>query len=197
MSLSKEHYAYIAGAAAVTAAAYYLISARGDKPAQTPEDLQNAVIDFFADPAAKENKWVTKQEIFKRSNMISNVTYKIAYALLRGGKDFHGKVEIKFNLTAEGAESDDVFCDYRGEKILSMSVNGNDVKDGNPFRDHRVYFPKAHLKEGDNSVQIRFISNYVRDCQGMHYYVDKDDNEEYIYSQFETVDAHKAFPCFD
>ena len=46
-------------------------------------------------------------------------------------------------------------------------------------------------------MHIGFVSNYVKDCQGMHYFVDKADNEEYLYTQYEAADAHKAFPCFD
>ena len=87
--------------------------------------------------------------------------------------------------------------DYRGEKVLNLVVNGTKVKEGEPFRDHRVYFPKQDLKEGKNVVTLRFVSKYVMDCQGVHYFVDKDDGEEYLYSQFEAADAHKAFPCFD
>jgi len=37
----------------------------------------------------------------------------------------------------------------------------------------------------------------VRDCEGIHYYKDSADDEEYLYSQFEAASAHKAFPCFD
>ena len=59
--------------------------------------------------------------------------------------------------------------------------------DGTPFREHRIYFPSDLLKEGNNFVQIRFVSNYVRDCEGCHYFVDKDDDEEYIYTDCEPA----------
>ena len=38
---------------------------------------------------------------------------------------------------------------------------------------------------------------YTRDCEGLHYFKDENDDEEYIYSQFEAACAHKVFPCFD
>jgi len=117
--------------------------------------------------------------------------------LLRGGKNFHGQVEVKFSLSAESAKSDNIFIDYKGHKVLKLVINGTKVTDGEPFREHRVYFRKDLLKEGQNTVMIRFVSKYVKDCQGMHVFVDKEDNEEYIYSQYEAADAHKAFPCFD
>jgi len=53
------------------------------------------------------------------------------------------------------------------------------------------------LIAGSNEVLIRFESKYVRDCEGIHYYKDSADDEEYLYSQFEAASAHKAFPCFD
>ena len=76
-------------------------------------------------------------------------------------------------------------------------MNGKQVSDPNAFKGQRIFFPKDLLKSGENKVQIRFVSKYVRDCQGIHYFLDKDDGEEYLYSQFEANDAHKAFPCFD
>lgn len=69
--------------------------------------------------------------------------------------------------------------------------------DGEPFRDHRIYFPKDLLKAGENVVKVYYESKYARDCQGMHYFLDKEDGEEYLYTQFEAADAHMVFPCFD
>ena len=103
-------------------------------------------------------------------------------ALLRGGKTYQGHVEIKFTLTATSAKSDQIFVDYRGEQVLALWINGEQVLEGTPFRGHRIYFPVNLLQEGENTVSVRFESKYVRDCQGIHYFVDKDDGEEYLYS---------------
>ena len=53
------------------------------------------------------------------------------------------------------------------------------------------------IEAGENIVSVRFVSRYVRDCQGLHYFVDNEDNSEYVYSQFQSEAAHTAFPCFD
>ena len=51
--------------------------------------------------------------------------------------------------------------------------------------------------KGANEVEIRYESTYVRDNMGMHYFLDKEDGSEYTYTDFETANAHKVFPCFD
>ena len=132
-----------------------------------------------------------------RSNFVSEVGYRLAYALPKGGKTFEGNVTVWFNLSAEGATSDNIFVDYRGEKVHTLTINGKDVSSGNPFHDHRVYFAKEHLAEGKNEVSIRFTTKIVRDCQGVNYFLDNDDGEEYMYSDCEPFHCHKIFPCFD
>lgn len=37
----------------------------------------------------------------------------------------------------------------------------------------------------------------MNDGTGVHHYKDAEDNEEYLYTQFEPFYAHKAFPVFD
>jgi aminopeptidase N len=105
-------------------------------------------------------------------------------------------VTVKFSLKHL---TKDVFLDYRGKTVNSINVNGVDVKTGNEcYRSHRIYLKKNLLKANESNVVIvNFRSEFVKDCEGMHYYKDNDDEREYIYTQFESVNAHKCFPCFD
>jgi len=43
---------------------------------------------YFVDAAFEESKTLYKKEAFKRSEEISNVSYRLAYALNRGGEAF-------------------------------------------------------------------------------------------------------------
>lgn len=157
------------------------------------EESKNAP-GVFVDANAEGVKTLYRTEAFERSENVSNVKYRIAYALLRGGERFHGQSKIWFDLKEV---TDKVFVDYRGEKLLSLKVNGTHITEGAPFHDHRIYFDKQHLTTGANTVELRYISNYVKDCEGVQVYEDKDDNEEYLYSNHEPFNAHKGFPCFD
>jgi hypothetical protein len=58
---------------------------------------------------------------------VSDVRYQIAYSLPRGGETFEGNVNVWFNLTAEGAQSGDIYVDYRGEKVHSLQINGTQI----------------------------------------------------------------------
>ena len=152
---------------------------------------------MFIDANAEGVKTLYKKEAFKRSSEVQDVFYKLAYALNRGGDTFEGQVIINFSLTSEGKNSDDIFVDYRGKSLHTLEINGTTITQGEPFHDHRIYFDKQWLKEGRNEVLIRFTSNYVRDCQGVQYFKDKDDGEEYLYSDHEPASCHRGFPCFD
>ena len=69
----------------------------------------------FTDASADGVKTLYKTEAIKRSQEVSDVSYRLAYALLRGGETFHGYVEVNFTLTEASSKSDDIFLDYRGK----------------------------------------------------------------------------------
>lgn len=138
-------------------------------------------------------KTLYKTDAIKRASLVSDISYEIAYALHRGGNTFVGHVKIKFVMS----QFEDTFLDYKGETVHWIKVNGQEITDYNPFENDKIILKKNPLMQGVNFVEIRFESRYVRDCEGIHYYKDTGDGEEYLYSQFEAASAHKAFPCFD
>ncbi|WP_281640033.1 M1 family aminopeptidase, partial [Leptospira selangorensis] len=50
---------------------------------------------------------------------------------------------------------------------------------------------------GNNILSIAFKTPYTTTGNGLHKFIDPDDKETYIYSQFEAFHANKMFPCFD
>ena len=50
---------------------------------------------------------------------------------------------------------------------------------------------------GQNVVKVAFEAEYVTDCQGMQWFKDEEDGNEYTYSNSEPDHAHVWFPCFD
>jgi hypothetical protein len=57
----------------------------------------------------------------ERSQIVGDVRYRLAMALIKGGKTFLGNVVVTFTLTNV---SEKVFIDYKGRAIHSLKVNG-------------------------------------------------------------------------
>jgi len=57
----------------------------------------------------------------ERSQVVGDVRYRSAMALIKGSKTFLGNVVVTFTLTNV---SEKVFIDYKGRAIHSLKVNG-------------------------------------------------------------------------
>lgn len=44
---------------------------------------------------------------------------------------------------------------------------------------------------------FRFTNAYDKTGNGFHHFVDPEDKQEYLYTNFEPFYAHRLFPCFD
>ena len=90
-----------------------------------------------------------KKEAIRRGIRFSDVSYRIIYALLPGGLNFHGKVEISFTYWEELAEDEEetewCFIDYDGHSVHSMTTNGS-PNDDVIFENSRIYLNKDLLK---------------------------------------------------
>jgi len=96
MSLSKEQTQLIAAGAAIAVIGYGIwswVQNKGESEGQE-NDKKLTVIEeahkLFVDAQAEGVKTLYKKEAFKRSSEVTDVSYKLAYALNRGGDTFEG-----------------------------------------------------------------------------------------------------------
>ncbi|HLM02141.1 MAG TPA: M1 family aminopeptidase, partial [Pyrinomonadaceae bacterium] len=139
-----------------------------------------------------------------RAAHYSNVRYKLNITLEKQAPLLKGEIEIRVNLTEEGARND-LILDWRTtqfandkEKPYANVVAVNNVIDviSTVSKEHLIV-PKGALKTGENFIKIRFASPVKTSGAAVTRYVDKEDGAEYVYSLFVPSDASTAFPVFD
>ncbi len=135
---------------------------------------------------------LTQKEAESRANMISNIAYDLQIQLTNSD-EFSGKVTILFDSNSKS----DLRLDYFLGKLGSIRTNDTDLSSAEIYKNGVIWIPGNLLLKGKNKIEIQFQTPYSRSGNGLHKFVDPDDKETYIYSQFEAFHANKMFPCFD
>eukprot|EP00826_Nyctotherus_ovalis_P036900 TRINITY_DN3317_c0_g1_i10.p1 TRINITY_DN3317_c0_g1~~TRINITY_DN3317_c0_g1_i10.p1 ORF type:complete len:912 (-),score=327.19 TRINITY_DN3317_c0_g1_i10:142-2877(-) len=147
----------------------------------------------FPDPQTNEKSDLTTGEADERADVVSNVDYTLMLVLHKG-TEYLGYLTASFDLSQA---NDKLFLDFHGKEVMSCSVNDATVPPKEIFCRRRVKIPGKSLKAGRNTVSLAFRNLYATDGNGLHHFVDPEDKEEYLYSNFEPFAANKMFPCFD
>ena len=133
---------------------------------------------------------LTQQEAADRASRVREAQYQIKLDLIAGRPTYRGDVTITFATQGEGP----LFLDFRGRTIERLEVNGSPVEpDWNGFR---LTLP-GWLVAPAMTVRVEYENNYDTTGDGFHRFVDPEDGEEYVYTNFEPYEAHRLFPCFD
>ena len=139
-----------------------------------------------------------------RAANYSNVRYKLNITLEKGAPLMRGDIEIRVNLTENGAKND-LILDWRTtqfandkDKPYARIVTVNTAADflSSETKEH-IIIPRQVLKTGENFIKLSFASPIKTSGAGVTRYVDKEDGAEYVYSLFVPSDASTAFPVFD
>ena len=134
---------------------------------------------------------LTRDDAEARVARVSGVSYDIAVQLQRGAPTYRGEVTIRFTLSGR----DDTFLDFRGKIIEELRLNGRALPP--TWSGFRLLLPGDALTEGENTVAVRYENEYDHTGDGFHQFIDPEDGEEYLYTNFEPYESHRLFPNFD
>lgn len=84
------------------------------------------------------------------------------------------------------------WLDFLGESVDSVSVNGQEI----PVEWDGARIALTGLAE-HNTVVVRAHAFYSRSGEGLHRYVDPEDGNTYLYTQYEPADSRRVMACFE
>ena len=134
---------------------------------------------------------LTQSEARDRAARISGCAYVLDLAIEAGAATYRGDVRITFADSGSG----DTFLYIRGKTIERLEVNGQDVDARLERLPPHAAGRRARSRRTSSASSTRTTTTTTGD--GFHQFIDPEDGEEYLYTNFEPYEAHRLFPCFD
>jgi len=135
---------------------------------------------------------LTRDEAHERARLLTVETYTVDLDLTSGDDTFVSATTVTFGCAEPGASS---FVDLHGATLREVLLNGQplDLAAYDPVKG-RIPLPQIAAA---NELRVVADCTYSRSGEGLHRFVDPVDEEVYLYTQFETCDAHRMYTCFD
>ncbi len=106
-------------------------------------------------------------------------------------RTFRSVTTIRFRCNEPGAAS---FADLIAPSVTAVSLNGRDLDPSEVFDGTRIVLEDL---AADNELVVDAQCAYSRTGEGMHRFVDPEDGEVYLYTQYEPADARRVFANFE
>ncbi|GAA3974853.1 aminopeptidase N [Streptomyces marokkonensis] len=108
-----------------------------------------------------------------------------------GPRTFRSVTTIRFRCNEPGASS---FADLIAPSVTAVSLNGRDLDPSEVFDGSRIALEDL---AGDNELVVDAQCAYSRTGEGLHRFVDPEDGEVYLYTQYEPADSRRVFAGFE
>jgi aminopeptidase N len=108
-----------------------------------------------------------------------------------GPRTFRSVTTIRFRCAEPGAST---FADLIAPSVTAVSLNGRDLDPGEVFDGSRIVLEDL---AADNELIVDAQCAYSRTGEGLHRFVDPEDGEVYLYTQYEPADARRVFANFE
>jgi aminopeptidase N len=136
---------------------------------------------------------LTRAEARERARLLAVDAYDVQLDLSMALDEpviFRSDSTITFSCSEPGATT---HIDITADRIVAATLNDEPI-DLDGFTGQRLALPGL---AADNVLRVVANCVFSRTGEGLHRFVDPVDKEVYLYSQFETFDAHRMFACFD
>ncbi|WP_327175833.1 aminopeptidase N [Streptomyces sp. NBC_01335] len=144
---------------------------------------------------------LSREEARERAELLTVDGYEIALDLRSavGGAEeegaprtFRSVTTIRFRSARAGAST---FADLIAPGVDAVTLNGTALDPAAVFDGSRLALDG--LAEGENVLVVDARCAYSRTGEGMHRFVDPEDGEVYLYTQYEPADARRVFANFE
>ena len=144
---------------------------------------------------------LSRESALTRSKQVHHISYELEFDLTHGKEQFTGSSVIRFDLKPKAKDTQkNLLIDFEGGSISQLTINHQPVaadRIETYFDGHHLDIPLAELKASDNEIEVHFSHPYSHEGQGLHRFTDPEDQNVYLFSDFEPYHAHLMFPCFD
>ncbi|MFF0444824.1 aminopeptidase N [Streptomyces sp. NPDC004609] len=143
---------------------------------------------------------LSRDEARGRAELLSVDGYEVALDLRSavgdvpegsGPRTFRSVTTIRFRAARPGAAS---FADLIAPSVTAVTLNGTELDPAAVFDGSRIALEGL---AAENVLVVDAQCAYSRTGEGMHRFVDPEDGEVYLYTQYEPADARRVFANFE
>ncbi|MEW2414940.1 aminopeptidase N [Streptomyces sp. NPDC046866] len=143
---------------------------------------------------------LSRDEARERAELLSVDGYEVVLDLrsavdeaepAEGPRTFRSVTTIRFRAAAPGAST---FADLIAPSVNSVTLNGRELDPAAVFDGARIALDGL---ASENVLVVDANCAYSRTGEGMHRFVDPEDGEVYLYTQYEPADARRVYANFE
>ncbi|MER7620161.1 aminopeptidase N [Streptomyces sp. NPDC126503] len=141
---------------------------------------------------------LSRDEARERAELLSVDAYEVALDLRSAVGDseeavrtFRSVTTVRFRRTGSGTST---FVDLIAPSVNAVTLNGRSLDPAAVFDGARVTLDEL---ADDNVLVVDAQCAYSRTGEGMHRFVDPEDGEVYLYTQYEPADARRVYATFE
>jgi aminopeptidase N len=124
-----------------------------------------------------------------RAALLRVDSYDVHIDLTRGPDTFGSRSTVHFTSASMGAST---FIELQAAELLSLTLNGEALDTA--VTSNHIELPNL---QADNVLVVDALVNYVSTGDGLHRFVDPQDDESYVGAYLGMDYAHHVFACFD